>query len=1234
MRTVTSAVITAALGIAACSDALGPGTTPFPTEAPSQILPSMLIADGNGGFAPGAGDRVLFDARSGLQQATTLREALALWGLSQDTRAGWGFTTNFDGAGTHALRVDWAAQATGCTSLSPVIGRTLPTPAPKRLYAQWRQWLGRTATGGGLGEIGQFTVNRSECGSTYDRFVWMADRDGSSRRSEVKWLGPAPASPAVHVKGLSTTLRANQGWSFVPQEHTGETIVQTVYLQAESAVGAGDGIVRLWINGRLFVEYTGLALGPEGFTQFHFPWKSPAPATSQSEYFWDIMAWEPAAVAPQPVPVASVEVSPASATVEAGKSIQLTATPRDANGAALTGRPIIWSSSDPTVATVSSTGLVTAVIAGSATITATSENQSGTATITTVAPSPPPAGDLAPRVGDRVLFDARTALQQAATLRQALTLWGLSQDTRPGWGFTTDLDGAGTHALRVDWTAQATGCTSVSPVLGRALPNPKPTRIYAQWRQRLGRTATGGGLGEVGQFVVNRPECSSAYDRFVWMANREGSTRRSEVKWLGSAPASPGVFIKGLSGAFEANQGWSFSPQDHTGEAIVQTVYLQAESAPGANDGVIRFWINGRLFLEHKAVALGPEGFSDFHFPWKSAAPASSQSEYFWDHVVWEPAPEPLPPPVPVATVEVTPAAASVDVGRTLQLTATPRDAAGATLAGRTIAWVSSNPSVAQVSAAGIVTGVAAGTATVTATSEGQSGSSTITVIVVPVATVTVAPASASVDLGRTVQLTATLRDASGGTLTGRPITWTSLNPGVATVSGSGLVTGVTAGTANVFAMSEGKSDTSAITVVAAPPPPPPPNGLPVVPGVLGFGVTTPGGRGGTILRVTNLNDDGPGSLRAAITASGPRVIIFEVSGTIRVGANLVIANPFVTIAGQTAPSPGITLRGGEVRINTHDVVIQHLRFRPGDDPGATLERDGISLYGGSQEKYNIVIDHCSISWGVDENLSTGTASAGVRHDITFSNLIISEALDASIHPEGPHSKGILIGQGSKNIALTGTLMAHNLDRNPWFKGNTTGVIVNNVIYNYGGSKGTYFDDVDNTAAQSASVVGNVYLRGVNSPTNLPIRIYSGVKPGSLFYIADNSWDRAAPPSNPWSLVLNEDGASVVALSPPVWVPGLVAQPNANVESWVLSNAGARPADRDAVDLRIVNEVRSGTGRIIDHPSDVGGWPVLTQNQRPLTTPANPNGDDDGDGYTNLEEWLHQMAAQVEGRAP
>src|SRR5687767_11831634 len=365
VRTVTLPLIAAALGIAACSDAIGP-RTPSPTSTSTSPQPApSLVSDGSGGFAPGASDRVLFDARAGLQQATTLRQALALWGISADTRTGWAFTSDLDGAGTNALRVDWTGQATGCTSVTRVLGKSLPTPKPKRLYAQWRQLLGRTATGGGLGEIGQFTVNRPDCASTYDRFVWMADRDGSVRRTEVKWLGPAPASPAIHVKDVSaTSFRANKGWSFVPQEHIGEPIIQTVYLQAESAPGARDGVIRLWVNGQLFLEHTGLALGPEGFGEIHFPWKSVAPPTSQSEYFWDMVVWEPAAGPTEPppppptaAPVASVTVTPATTTLEVGRTVQLTATPRDSTGTTLTGRAITWTSSNPIVAAISSTGL-------------------------------------------------------------------------------------------------------------------------------------------------------------------------------------------------------------------------------------------------------------------------------------------------------------------------------------------------------------------------------------------------------------------------------------------------------------------------------------------------------------------------------------------------------------------------------------------------------------------------------------------------------------------------------------------------------------------------------------------------------------------------------------------------------------------------------------------------------------------------------------------------------------
>ena len=174
--------------------------------------------------------------------------------------------------------------------------------------------------------------------------------------------------------------------------------------------------------------------------------------------------------------------------------------------------------------------------------------------------------------------------------------------------------------------------------------------------------------------------------------------------------------------------------------------------------------------------------------------------------------------PLPVASVSVTPATATIGVGQTAQYAAITRDAFGNPLGGRTVTWSSSNPAVATVNGAGQATGVAVGSATLTATSEGKSGTAAILVTNVPVASVTVSPATASVPAGQTVQLTATLKDANGNTLTGRTVTWSSDNTAVATVSGSGLVSSVAAGAATITATSEAKSGTSAITVTAPPP--------------------------------------------------------------------------------------------------------------------------------------------------------------------------------------------------------------------------------------------------------------------------------------------------------------------------------------------------------------------------------------------------------------------------------
>jgi len=171
-----------------------------------------------------------------------------------------------------------------------------------------------------------------------------------------------------------------------------------------------------------------------------------------------------------------------------------------------------------------------------------------------------------------------------------------------------------------------------------------------------------------------------------------------------------------------------------------------------------------------------------------------------------------------------------------------------------------------------------------------------------------------------------------------------------------------------------------------------------VFPGAKGFGIETTAGRGGQILRVTNLNSDGAGSLRAALGTKGPRNIVFEVAGVIDIDRKpLVIAEPFVTVAGQTAPSPGITIIRGGITIQTHDIRLQHIRVRPGDagQPKKSGWEPEVTTTG--PECYNIVVDHCSISWAVDENLSASgpryNGPAGTTHNVTFSNNILAEGL-------------------------------------------------------------------------------------------------------------------------------------------------------------------------------------------------------------------------------------------------
>lgn len=404
----------------------------------------------------------------------------------------------------------------------------------------------------------------------------------------------------------------------------------------------------------------------------------------------------------------------------------------------------------------------------------------------------------------------------------------------------------------------------------------------------------------------------------------------------------------------------------------------------------------------------------------------------------------------------------------------------------------------------------------------------------------------------------------------------------------------------------------------------------------VGFGVQTPGGRGGTIWKVTNLNDSGPGSLRAAIDAAGPRIVVFEVSGTITLESELKIRNPYLTVAGQTAPSPGITLKAGEFNINTHDVLVQHIRIRVGDqvpegtDPSGLdgLSADGVMPYG-ETGSWNVVMDHVSVSWAIDENASSW---GDYVHDITFSNCIISEGLYNSLHPKGPHSMGMLITPNAQNVAVINNLFVHNADRNPLISNGASVVIANNVFYNWMGGKATNIGNVSDTITPRyptlVSVINNAYIGGPNTTSSTyAISTTDALVAGSQVYFSGNSLEKV------FAVFRNLAPFNPVVNTPPVSIDGFTPADASTLENSVLARAGARPLDRDAVDVRIANDVQDRSGQIINSQEDVGSWPVLAANARTLTIPNNPNGDDDGDGYTNLEEQLlFPLAQELEGR--
>ncbi|MBD3321131.1 MAG: hypothetical protein GF350_08570 [Chitinivibrionales bacterium] len=408
---------------------------------------------------------------------------------------------------------------------------------------------------------------------------------------------------------------------------------------------------------------------------------------------------------------------------------------------------------------------------------------------------------------------------------------------------------------------------------------------------------------------------------------------------------------------------------------------------------------------------------------------------------------------------------------------------------------------------------------------------------------------------------------------------------------------------------------------------------LPVFPGAQGFGSYTPAGRGGSIIRVTNLNDDGPGSLREAVEQAGPRIVVFEVGGIITQNAYLHIRDPYITIAGQTAPPPGITLTGRQgIWISTHDILIQHIAVRLSDSREPWIssdqkeERCTMVAHNRRGDLYNVLFDHCSFMWHNGKVSLWGNCDENSHRDITFSHCIIAEGLQNSIHHEGAHSKGLLIGNIVRKVSVLRCLFSHNWDRNPVVKGGSRAVIVNNIVYNpgYNGIIGTLATFCGGMRSVRMVAIGNVLQSGVN--TGLGSGSLVGFDGGgsSVIYYEDNSADGNYRADNGDTAYMSETPQDAL------WHESIKMLPVEHTRNCVLSNVGPRPLDRDTVERRVIRDVVNGSGEIIDSPSEVGGLPDHTMTNRVLDIPSSPHADDDNDGYTNVEELLHEMAAELE----
>ena len=428
---------------------------------------------------------------------------------------------------------------------------------------------------------------------------------------------------------------------------------------------------------------------------------------------------------------------------------------------------------------------------------------------------------------------------------------------------------------------------------------------------------------------------------------------------------------------------------------------------------------------------------------------------------------------------------------------------------------------------------------------------------------------------------------------------------------------------------------------------------LSAFPGSGGGGAVSVGGRGGVVYEVTNLNDDGAGSLRYGIEMSGARTIVFRVGGTIQLNSGLEITNPYITIAGQTAPGGGIQISGKNtsqsvIYVNTHDVIIRYLRLRHGYNAASDQDGDDISVRPG----YNVVIDHCTLMWPMDENTDLWTygVSPGI-YRVVWSWNIMAE-------PFTTHPTTMLLGGTRANdmtdIDIHHNLLANSSHRNPLAKQKEMR-FVNNIVYNW-------VRRASHTAGGvNADFIGNLYKPGplLANPNGREISVFpystglgdcaSGSP--SIYVLGNKGPFNPNPANDNWVMVGeigdNENGyvggciemgagtpLNIGQLSvnyrrttplPDLTIP-ITIDPVDNLETVILPTVGASQrldnlgnwvSNRDADDIRIINEYNSGTGIVPQDENSVGGFPVIAG--------GTPYTDTDHDGMPDDWEIAHGL---------